>query len=101
MEEDIDFIFDKLGICGCGFADEQVNFIYKYLMYLDNPEYMDKRILDLIKDNLETVYELLGHFFAAKNIVEYGSSIRGCWLSSEGEKFLNDIKKVLGNEINS
>lgn len=95
-DDDIDFIFEELGICSCGDTDDQVMFIKNYLTLMSDFKYMNPAVIELIKDNPETVYEILGHFLANVDIVEYGSSIRGCWLTGKGEQLLKRIGEIDG-----
>lgn len=98
-EDDEDFIFDRLNICSCGDTYNQVKFIYDLLTMLDSNDYEIKwdKSRQLIKDNTETVFQLLGHFLAERNLITYGYSVCCPWFydTQENNDFMQKLSIML------
>ena len=94
-----EFVFDKLGICGCGSEDAQVEFIKNYLNYINEYGYMNNRVIDLIRTNPDIVFEILNHFLVNRGLLTYGRSVRGAWFddTEENVEFLRQLNN-LGDE---
>jgi hypothetical protein len=93
-----EFVFDRLNICGCGDGDGQVEFIKKYLNYMTSFDYMNPRVIELIVNNPEPIFEILNHFLAREGLITYGTSVRGAWFDAtqENEEFLARLNNLRG-----
>lgn len=83
--------FGQLGLCGCGCPSD----IHKILidcLSANNNEFeciVDyKKIVEIVKNNPETIAELILHFLDSKGLTEHGSSVYGSWITKRGEQFV-------------
>lgn len=78
------YYFEKLGWCGCGMPGVALKIIGKYLEgRKENRKISDNPLA------LCLAYEL-----DRAEFTEHGSSIYGCWLTENGEKFLEAIQEA-------
>lgn len=101
------FYFEKLNWCGCGSPESVKREIMKYFSILDwwhdvpqgnNNDHFHKRYKEYRQKYHEAfgVYDVfdnplllaLAYSMDAAGFTEHGSSIRGAWLTEEGEMFL-------------
>ncbi len=84
------FYYGQLGGGGSGKPKEVHQFILNLLSLAKN-EYdvidYDKAI-NLIKGDAESAYQFIFNALSDRNVIEYGSSVYGSWLTERGDQML-------------
>ena len=84
-----DLLWQILGGCGCGSADEFSDEAFKLLTYFATPhEQRERSIFD------DRFYELLAHWFDSCELIEHGTNITGSWLTEKGEQVYEAINRI-------
>lgn len=75
-------IYDDLGNCGCGYAEERLALVRQVLR--DCPLYEDERWRSYSGPLGEWLLSIMSH----ADLIEHGSSIGGSWITEKGKRFL-------------
>lgn len=107
------FSFEWMDMCGCGCPDYTYELIRKILII--RSEWQDKKItyeevikrykvdLDLDDDNNNQygALQFILYILDARQIVEHGSSVGGCWLTGLGKMYLTVLNAWHDREENN
>lgn len=100
-----DEIFTNFGFCGCGDPESALQFLLEILQLIkdradaaNNTEKYNKLYED-IEEKLHFkstpgLFWLFLYMLDQKGLTEHGGTVRGCWLTDEGEKLLASIKEI-------
>lgn len=94
------YMFERLGLCGCGLPEETYETIRLYLQirkdwYTDKIDYVEvtrRYLTDLHIDDADElqsgILQFMMYILDDKGFTTHGSSIGGCWLTDDGERLL-------------
>ena len=94
------FMYEKLGLCGCGSPEDSYEAIRRYLHVrkdahddtLPYNEIHDRYMSDLhinCSDELQYgILQFLMYILDSRGFTEHGGSIGGCWLTESGEMLM-------------
>lgn len=90
LEIQEDLLEVKLGVCGC--ADEEL--VSDLLIVLKETSNKEFYITDICKRTKLSYKYVLALLFLLDNVnlIEHGTAIRASWITSEGEKVLEETK---------
>lgn len=94
------YYFEKLEWCGCGRPGDGMRAIAKYLesRSLTYPE-NDKKLEEYFPYEDDSIVLCLAYELDRAGFTEHGSSIYGCWLTTDGEYFLWAIQEAEKQDI--
>ena len=94
------YMFEELGLCGCGVPEETYEAIRLYLQirkdwYEDKIEYVEvnrRYLTDLHIDDADElqsgILQFMMYVLDDRGFTDHGGSIGGCWLTDAGERLL-------------
>lgn len=94
------YIFERLGLCGCGVVELTYEAIRLYLQirkdyHEDKIEYIEiscRYLTDLHIDKADDLHfgilQFMAYVLDDKGFTDHGGSIGGCWLTDDGERLL-------------
>jgi hypothetical protein len=88
------YLWDILGGCGCGSADELGEKAVKVLRLFATDT--DFNLRKFIYE--DTANEILAHWMDSKGLIEHGTSIGGSWLTEEGKQVWNALSPHIQEE---
>lgn len=100
----------EMNMCSCGNPEDVRDFLFSCLCAQRDKDFIDlDKVTELVKQNPSIVAEFIVHFLDSQGLVEHGSSVFGCWLTSFGNQCVDifnrqqllDAVDGLGNKKNT
>lgn len=92
------FFYSEFGACGCSGLGAMFDVIRNLLEWLDSDMDTRPKYNTLFNGNVGVFYLLAGKLECLE-LSGHNTSIRVAWLTEEGQKFLNALRKFSNDEI--